>query len=326
MRRREFLNVLGGAAFAWPVVMRAQQSKRPLRIGVVTAVNPRTTSFWRAFDERMRELGYIEGENLSFDFVNLNNQLNRYDDESKALVGRGVDVIIAPGLEVALKSAMTATNTVPIVMTAVDYDPFARGYVASLARPGGNVTGVFFQQIELTVKRLQLLKDAFPDLKAATVFWDQGSASQWRAAQDAEGALGLSLAGVELGPGPRDYEQALTKAPADHRHAFIAMMSPAMFPDLQRLADLGLHHRLISIFGLRGFADAGGLMSYGVSIDGMYRRAADYVDRIAKGTSPAELPIEQPTKFELVVNLKTAKAIGVSLPQSILLRADEVIE
>jgi putative ABC transport system substrate-binding protein len=326
MRRREFLNVLGGAVTAWPAMVRAQQLKRPLRIGVVSAVNPRTSSFWRAFDERMRELGYIEGDNLSFDFVNLNNQLIRYDDESKALVSRGVDVIIAPGLEVSLKSAMTATKTVPIVMAAVDYDPFERGYVASLSRPGGNVTGVFFQQIELTVKRLQLFKDAFPDLKTATVFWDQGSASQWRAAQDAQVALGLSLAGVELGAGPRDYEQALINAPSDHRHAFIPMMSPAMFPDLRRLADLGLHHRIISIYGLRGFADAGGLMSYGVSIDGMFRRAADYVDRIVKGTSPAALPIEQPTKFELVVNLRTAKAIGVSLPQSILLRADEVIE
>jgi putative ABC transport system substrate-binding protein len=134
MRRREFLNVLGGAVTAWPAMVRAQQLKRPLRIGVVSAVNPRTSSFWRAFDERMRELGYIEGDNLSFDFVNLNNQLIRYDDESKALVSRGVDVIIAPGLEVSLKSAMTATKTVPIVMAAVDYDPFERGYVASLSR------------------------------------------------------------------------------------------------------------------------------------------------------------------------------------------------
>jgi putative ABC transport system substrate-binding protein len=325
MGRREFVGLIGGAV-TWPITARAQRPRKSLRIGVVTAVNPRTTSFWRAFDQRMLELGYIEGENLSFDFVNLNNQLDRYDAESKALVGRGVDVIIAPGLEAALKSAMSATKTIPIVVIAVDYDPFARGYVASLARPGGNVTGVFFQQIELTVKRLQLLKEAFPELKAATVLWDQGSESQWRAVQEAAVTLGLSLAGVELGPGPRDYEQALTRVPADHRQAFVAMMSPAMFPDLQRLAELGLHHRLISIYGLRGFADAGGLMSYGVSIDGMFRKAADYVDKIATGISPAELPIEQPTRFELVVNLKTAKAIGVSLPPSILLRADEVIE
>src|SRR4029077_13152990 len=142
----------------------------------------------------------------------------------------------------------------------------------------------------------------FPDLKAATVFWDQGSESQWRAAQGAELALGLSLAGVERGPSPRDYEQALEKVPSNHRRAFVAMMSPAMFPDVQRLAELGLHHRLISIYGLRSFADAGGLMSYGVSIDGMFRKAADYVDRIVKGINPAELPIEQPTRFELVVN------------------------
>jgi putative ABC transport system substrate-binding protein len=186
MKRREFITLLGSGAVAWPFAARAQQPKRPLRIGIVAAVNPRTSSFWRSFDERMRELGYVEGENLTFDFVNLNNQLMRYDDESKALVSRGVDVIVAPAIEVALKSAMSATKTVPIVMIAVDYDPFEHGYVASLSRPGGNVTGVFFQQIELTVKRLQLFKEAFPDLKTVTVFWDQGSASQWRAA---EGAL-----------------------------------------------------------------------------------------------------------------------------------------
>jgi ABC-type uncharacterized transport system substrate-binding protein len=326
VKRRQFIHFIVGVAATWPALVVAQQPKKSLRIGVVTAINPRTASFWRAFDQRMQELGYIEGKNLSFDFVNLNNQLNRYDDETKSLVDRGVDVIIAPGLELALKSAITATKTVPIVVIAVDYDPFARGYVESLARPGGNVTGVFFQQIELTVKRLQLLKEAFPDLKAATVFWDQGSENQWRAAKDAELGLDLSLAGVELGPGPRDYEQALAKVPLNYRRAFIAMMSPAIFPDLQRLAELSLQHRLISIYGLRGFADAGGLMSYGVSIDGMFRKAADYVDRIVKGSHPSELPIEQPTRFELVVNLKTAKAIGVSLPQSILLRADEVIE
>jgi len=159
MRRREFLTLLGGAAVCWPIILGAQ-SPRSVRIGVVSTINPRTAWFWVAFDKRMRELGYIEGENFSFDFVNLGGQLDRYSDETRGLVGRKADIILTSGPEVGLKSALEATNTIPIVMIAVDYDPLALGYVPSLARPGGNVTGLFFQQIDLTVKRLQLVKDA----------------------------------------------------------------------------------------------------------------------------------------------------------------------
>jgi putative ABC transport system substrate-binding protein len=327
MKRRNVLSLLGGSVIAWPLAARAQTPPKMLRIGVVSLVNPRTATFWVAFDRRMRELGYIEGQNLTIDFVNLNGQVDRYGNATKDVVGRKPDIIIAPGVERALMSAIAATDTLPIVMIAVDYDPFARGYVKSLARPGGAVTGVFFQQIELAMKRLQLMREVLPDVAAATVFWDDGSVDQWRATQSAAETMGLKLAGVELGNPPRDYENALTAhAPPDHHRILMVLSSPVFLPDRERLAQIALHHRIASMFVFRAYVDAGGLLSYGPSIDALYHRVAEYVDRIAKGTNPADLPVEQPTKFELIVNLKTARAIGIELPTSILLRADEVIE
>ena len=211
-------------------------------------------------------------------------------------------------------------------MVAIDYDPFTRGYVTSLARPSGNITGVFLQQIELTVKRLQLVKDAFPDMQTATVFWDRLSADQWSAARDASTRLGLRLAGVELREQPYDYDQALAQAAPEYRKNLFVLTSPFFFRDRARLAHLALHNRIISVFVFREWVDAGGLLSYGPSFTGMFRRAAEYVDRIAKGAKAADLPIEQPTKFELVLNLKTANALGIQIPDKLLALADEVIE
>ena len=229
MKRREFITLLGGGA-AWPLAARAQTPPKMLRVGVVSLVNPRTATFWVAFDRRMRELGYVEGQNLTIDFVNLNSQIDRYGEATKEVVRRKPDIIIATGGERALMSAIAATDTLPIVMIAVDYDPFARGYVQNLARPGGTVTGVFFQQIELAMKRLQLMKEALPDA-AATVFWDDGSADQWRATQSAAETMGLKLTGVELGNPPYDYENALVaRAPTDHHRILMVLSSPVFFP------------------------------------------------------------------------------------------------
>ena len=211
-------------------------------------------------------------------------------------------------------------------MIAIDYDPLARGYVTSLARPSGNVTGVVFQQIELAAKRIQLIKDGFSDRPAATMFWDQLSADQWEAARSTAVMLGLQLFGIELNGSPYDYEAALRKAPLDHRDLLIVPSSPSFFRDRARLADFALQHRLLSMFVFREWVDAGGLLCYGPSITALFARVAEFVDRIARGAMPSDLPIEQPTKFEMVVNLKTAKAIGIDLPTAILLRADEVIE
>jgi ABC-type uncharacterized transport system substrate-binding protein len=323
MKRREFITLLSGAA-AWPLAARAQQPTKILKVGTV-AGNPKSSPQWVAFERRMVELGYQEGRNFSFDFLQAASA-DEYEGLYPKLVARGPDVILAIGPEIGLKSALAVTRTVPIVMIAIDYDPLARGYVTSLARPSGNITGLFFQQIELAAKRIQLIKDGFPDRVAATMFWDKLSADQWEAARSTAAMLGLPLFGIDLREPPYDYEAALDQAPLDHRGMLIVPTSPFFFHDRARLAEFALRHRVLSMFVFREWVDAGGLLCYGPSITALFGRVAEFVDRIARGAKPADLPIEQPTKFEMVVNLKTAKAIGIELPTAILLRADEVIE
>jgi putative ABC transport system substrate-binding protein len=326
MRRREFVAalVLSACGLASPCPLRAQA--KMLRVGVVSPAVARTAPVWAAFEQRLRELGYVEPQNLVVDFLNAPLDVEHDTEAMQELVRRKVDVIIAAGPEIALKSAVAATSSLPIVMLAIDYDPVARGYVASLARPAGNVTGVFFQQIELSAKRLQLVRDAFPQAQGAAVLWDAAAADQWQATQNAAATLGLRLTGIELRAPPYDYERALTQAAAVDGGILIVLASPVFFSDRERLTEIALRHRMASMFVFREWADVGGLLSYGPCINGLFRRAADYVDRIARGTRPADLPIEQPTKFELVVNLRTARAIEVTIPSAILLRADEVIE
>jgi ABC-type uncharacterized transport system substrate-binding protein len=325
MRRRDVITTLALASVG-SSLGHAQTSPPVVRVGVVSAHNPRTVSFWAAFLGRMRELGYVEGRNFVLDFTNLHGQLERYPEETAHLVERKPDVIVASGVELALKSALAATQTVPIVMVALDYDPLALGYVSSLARPGRNVTGLFAQQLELTEKRLQLLKEAFPHVSAATVLWDRISADQWQVAVRMASNLGLRLWGAELGPPPHDYDRLLGQAPEGYRGALVVLMTPAVFPSRGRLAEAAVRQGMPSMFGMRPYSEAGGLLSYGPDIDRLFERAADYVDRIAKGTQSGDLPIEQPTNFELVVNLKTAKALGLTIPPALLARADEVIE
>jgi len=322
IRRREFITLLGAAA-ASPLAARAQTSKT-LRIGIIS-VNPRTSPIWMAFLQRLRELGHVEGQNLTAEFV-LGGAPDTYYEGMKELVRRNADLLIATGNEIALKSALAATNSLPIVMVAIDYDPLARGYVTNLARPSGNVTGVFFQQIELSMKRLELIKEAFPELQIATVLWDQTTADQWRAIQSAAAVLGIPIAGVELIEQPYNYERALSQTLLDNRRPLYIAVSGLFFHDRVRLANFALQRRAPSVFGNREFVEAGGLLSYGPSNIALFRRAAEYADRIARGAKPADLPIEQPTKFEVIVNLKTARSLGISVPTSILLRADEVIE
>jgi ABC-type uncharacterized transport system substrate-binding protein len=323
VNRREFITLLSGAA-AWPLAARAQQPEKMLRVGTV-AGNPKSGPQWVAFERRMGELGYQEGRNFSFDFLQATSA-DEYEVLYRKLAARMPNVIVAIGPEIGLKSALAVTRTLPIVMIAIDYDPLAHGYVTSLARPSGNVTGVAFQQIELAAKRIQLIKDSFPDRPAATMFWDEPSADQWEAARSTAAMLGLHLSGIELRESPYDYEAALEQAPLDHRGLLIVPTSPFFFRDRARLANFALRHRIISMFVFREWVDAGGLLCYGPSITALFARAAEFVDRIARGAQPADLPIEQPTKFEMVVNLKTAKAIGIDLPTAILLRAGEVIE
>jgi len=323
MRRREFISLIGGAAAAWPLAARAQ-SAATLRVGMVGA-QPESAPTYQAFLQRLAELGYQEGKTLDFQFIHV-TKIEDYAPRSRELVARGVDVLTAIGTEMALKTALEATKTVPIVMLAIDYDPIALGYVSSLARPPGNLTGIFLEQIELTTKRLQVVKDVFPELRAATAFWDWTSADQFQAAQGAAKELGIELFGSELREQPYDYDKALAAAPTEYRDWLFVTTTPSFFRDRARIAELALRARMPSVFAFREWVDAGGLLSYGPSVTAMFRRTAEYVDRIARGAKPSDLPIEQPTTFEFVLNLKTAKAIGLSTPTSLLLRADQVIE
>ena len=322
MRRREFVSLVGGAV-AWPLMARAQQPTS-LHIGIVT-IQSRTTPIYAAFDQRLRELGHIEGQNLVTDYLNPERQAEGVPGAIKELVRQKVDIIVAP-YESTVKAAIAASDTIPIVMIGTEYDPLARGYVKTLARPGGRVTGVFLQQIELASKRLQLLKDALPSFQAATMFWDNPSEYQWQAASSIAASFGLQLAGVEMLKQPYDYEGALASAPPDNRSILIIPIAPAFYRDRERLVEFAVRHRIASMFAVREFTDAGGLISYGPDFPAIFRRVAEYVDRIARGAKPADLPVEQPTKFELVINVKTAKAIGLDIPDKLIALADSVIQ
>jgi putative ABC transport system substrate-binding protein len=325
MRRREFITLACGAtvACAWAGAARAQ-SQKTLRIGMASVL-PRNNPTTDAFLKRLRGLGYDEEHNLAFEYVKVPSAVE-YPDGMKEVVRRHVDIIIAQGPEEILKAAMAATNTTPIVMIAIDFDPFARGYVTSLAHPRGNVTGIFFQQIELSAKRLEIAKELIPGLQSAGVFWDVSSADQFQSLKNAGQKLGINLFAVEMGDPPYNYQAAWEQVPAESRRMLILPTSGTFLRDRQQIADFTVERRIPAMFVFREWVDAGGLVSYGASLTGLFGSAAEYVDKLAKGTAPSNLPIEQPTKFELVLNLKTAKKIGLTIPEATLLRADEVIE
>ena len=302
-----------------------------LRVGSC-APSPRAGSeggaggFLQGFDVRMREHGYVEGQNFTMDYIDLQGRVERYGDVMQQLVNRKADVIVAFGPEEALKAALAATRTIPIVMVAIDFDPFTLGYVTSLAPRRAMSPASCWSRSILPAKRIQLVKEAFPHIGKGTAFWDQISAGQWHATRDTAVKLGFDLAGIELRDYPYDYARALAQAPSEHRGFLFAMTSPLFARDRPRLVQFTLLNRLPSMWVFREFVDQGGLVSYGPNRNVMSRRTADYVHRIARGAKPTELPIERPTIFELVINLRTAKALGLEFSQAMLLRADEVIE
>ena len=325
MRRREFFALAVGAAATWPLAVRAQQAKGMLRVGMVGFV-PRTSPLVTVFARRLAELGYREGENLIIDYMQAAGTDKALDAGYREVAARKPDILMAIGPEAALKAALASTQTTPIVMFAIEFDPIALGYVSSLGRPGGRITGLYFQQIELVAKRLQFFSEAIPDFNSAIVFYDQTSGDQWKVAEAVGGKLGLRLSGVDLHDPPFDYERALAEAPLDNRKNLFVLTSPGFFIDRERQAKFALRNHLASIFGAREWVDAGGLMSYGASFEKMSERMADILVQVARGAKPGDLPIEQPTKFEFVVNLATARALGLNLPLTLLARADEVIE
>ena len=290
----------------------------------IVAGTPRSDPTNAAFEDRLRELGYVEGRNLTVDFVQKHN-LDRLAAAVDELARQGVDVIVL-GNEATLKAAVTGTaaRSTPVVFRAVDLDPVAKNYVASLARPGANLTGVAFQQPELIAKRLDLLTQAVPHIARIVLLYDVFGESQREAATRAAAALGIPLEAIELREPPYDYEQAL--AGTDGTRGDAMLITSSGFNLAEPAAEAALRHRLPGVGIWRRWVDAGFLMSYGPNLSDMYRLSADYVDKILKGAKPADLPVQQPTKFELIINLKTAKALGITVPITLLGRADELIE
>jgi putative tryptophan/tyrosine transport system substrate-binding protein len=242
------------------------------------------------------------------------------------LVRSSVDVLVVEGAEANLKAAVATTGTTPIVMSMGNYDPIERGYIKSLARPGGNVTGIFFQRPELAAKQVDLLSHAFPGSTRLGILWDAGSADQFDAAEAAARSLRMEVHGYKFERSPYDVDAAFRTLVAGSIQMLLVQSSPLFAPYGRRIADLAIEDRLPTMFIVRSYVDRGGLMSYGPDRIAALRLTGTYVGKILKGANPADLPVEQATKYELIVNLKTAQALGVVIPPVILVRADEVIE
>jgi putative tryptophan/tyrosine transport system substrate-binding protein len=320
------LMVVLALSFLAPFAAMGQQAEKLFRIGAVSAGAPRSSPHWTAFAQRLGELGYVEGRNVAIDFRSAEGRPERFPELMSGLVQLGVDVILPVGPEASLQAARNATTTIPIVVVAIDYDPIAKGHVHGLARPGGNTTGLFLRQPELTPKRIELLKEINPKLRRVVVFWDAFSGDQLKEADAAARAGGLQLQRFEFRDPPYSFDVPMRTATRQQADGFLGLASPIFFRQRMQLAEAAIRHRLPAIVPFREAAEDGVLMAYGASLPDMLRRAAEYVGKILKGARPTDLPMEQPTKFELVINLKTAKALGLTIPQTLLLRADQVIE
>ncbi len=323
MRRREFITLLGGAAVGWTLAARAHTNRVP-RIGILS-VNPVASIPIKAFLQGLRDLGYIEGQNVIVEYRYASGQADKLTASAAELVEAGVDVIFTNGSE-ATRSAQQATTGIPIV--ALSSNPVGLGFVASLARPEGNITGVSLMAPESSGKRLELLKEIVPGVVNVAVFWnpsDPGAAGSLKETVAAADAIGLKLQILATTDG-NSFDAAFEDAVKQSAPAVVLLPAPLMGAHMQRIVDLALKYRLPTMYFASDLPKAGGLVSYGVNVVALFRRAAYYVDRILKGAKPADLPVEQPTKFELVINLKTAKALGLIVPPTLLARADEVIE
>jgi putative tryptophan/tyrosine transport system substrate-binding protein len=325
MKRREFITLLGGAAAAWPQGALAQRSGKMARLGYLSTANPRSVAFFRAFEERLRDFGYIDGQNIVIEYREAEGDVDRLPDLAADLVRRDVNVIVTATAP-ATRAAIRATTTIPILMVAINYDPIALGYIDSLARPGANVTGLFFQHLELVAKRFGLFKQMLPSIGRVAVLGDALTADQLKVVEAANQAIGLELQPLELENPPYNFENAFRVAAGARAEAIFVLESASIFRGRAEIAQLAMKNRMPASFAFRDYVEVGGLVSYGVNFSTMYRRAAEYADRILRGMKPVDLPVEQSTKFELVINLKTAKTLGLTIPPGVLAIADEVIE
>jgi putative ABC transport system substrate-binding protein len=323
--RRAFLRSVAVGVIAAPLAVEAQQSGKVYRIGFLGNLNPTLNArSVDAFQQGLRELGWVEGQNVAIEYRWADGNLERLPALASELVRAPVDVMLVAG-PAGVRAALQATRTVPIVV-AIMSDPVVDGFASSLARPGGSVTGSAVQFEELVTKQLQLLKETVPKAtRVAILHHTPPSPDILKAAETAARALGLKGRVFEIRDVPT-LEGAFRTAKTERAGAMHVLPSPAFNRQRERLAELALKHRLPAIYEDKGYVEAGGLMSYGPNFPDLYRRSASYVDRIFKGAKPGDLPIEQPTKFEFAINLKAAKALGLTIPPSVLARADQVIE
>jgi putative ABC transport system substrate-binding protein len=328
VKRRQFITLLGGTAVALPLIARAQPADRIARVGFFGADRsaPLPDTTYRAFIDELQIHGFKNGQNLIVDYRRVEQDLPALSADAAELVRSNVNVLVTQGTEPALQAALGATRTLPIVMMAANYDPFASGYVKSLARPDGNVTGVFLRQTELAEKQTELLWQAFPDRTHIGILWDAISAPQFNAAERRAKIFGLQVYSLKLENPPYDFEAAFGSLAAASTETLLVLSSPHFISARGQIVQLAIQHRMPTMFIFRTYVEAGGLLSYGADFAAMHRQAATHVAKILKGAKVGDIPIEQPNRFEFAVNLRTAKAIGIELPTSILLRADEVIE
>jgi putative tryptophan/tyrosine transport system substrate-binding protein len=327
-KRRKLIVALGASALAAPLRAFAQPAGRVHRLCWLygSFASTRTDPYNIAFEQRLRELGFVEGRNLAIEFRAADDRIDRLPALAAELARQNCDVYFAPGSEAILLAIERASRDTPIVIAANDYDPVASGHIASLARPGGRITGMSQLQTELPAKRLEILKELLPKAKKIAVLADPTTAGQLNSVREGARRLGVALQVLEFKRTPYDYGGAFAEAGHTKCEALLALASAFFVSARKEIPSLALKHRLPSIFAHSVWADAGGMLSYGPNFSDFYRRAAEQVSAVLKGAKPATMPVEQPTKFELVINMKTAKALGVKIPQSILVRADKVIE
>jgi putative ABC transport system substrate-binding protein len=322
MRRREFITLLGGGA-AWPLAARAQLQPKMLHVGFV-GVQPRESPLYANFLKRMAELGYQEGRNFTFDYIQTPD-VEGYERNYRELAARKVDVFLAVGNERALRAALLAAEGRPIAFLAVDFDPLARGYVASLSRPGGNVTGIFVRQLELAAKRVEIAREAFPRATVVGIAFDRVSPEQRDAAAEAARKLSLEPRMIEV-KGDQGYDRAFAAMDDVRGQPIILPAGPMFLRDRATIAQALLERRIPSVAAFRENTEAGALISYGFDLMGLFYDIASYVHQIARGAKPSDMPIEQSPRFYMAVNMKTAASLGVSLSDVFVARANEVRE
>jgi len=313
-------------AIALVATAHAQPGSKLPVIGILATGTQRTAAPYPALERALRDLGLVDGQNVRIEFRTAEGKADRLPGLAAELVRANVDVLVAGGTLPSVEAARSASRVVPIVMIAVDFDPLAAKLVSSFRRPGGNITGVFVRQIELTAKRMELLKEIVPKARRIAILSDDFTVDQLKMAESTARSFGLLLQPIEFHKLPYDYIAAFGNAVKERSGAALVTVGPIFWRDRARVIEVARQQRMPTMFPLPEFADAGGLIAYGAKLEATFASAAPYIDKILKGVKPADLPIEQPKSFELVVNMKAAQAIGVTIPESVRLRVDRVVE